>query len=107
MLLAIRFIAAGQGSWTPDADVSLVGFYMMATSGIASLVVSEDPSLTVASVIAASNHLTDKLIVMGSSNNTAPTPYTPLSFQLGKGQTVYFSADSDVIGFLFYLPTQL
>ncbi len=101
MVECVAFIFAGAStqSWTPDQDVSLIGF---AKSGL-TMVVSMNPSLT-ATALVGQQQVVDHLIAAGTSASTAPLSYTPLSYQVGKGQTVYVSADGSGGLYLYYAP---
>lgn len=100
--IAAVFAGAAVQSWTPTADVTLVG---ASQRGDISTVISEDPTFT-ADQMVNTQQVVDRLIYAGSSNGTAPLAYTPLSFQLGKGQPIYFSANGAGAIFLFYAPAE-
>jgi hypothetical protein len=96
--VAAIFNGSGQLSWNVPADVTVEG---VTQGGAVNCVVNEKPEVT-ASSIQATAGIKDGNIYAGSSSANGPLGYTPVSMKLGKGQTVYFSADGAGAIYLFY-----
>jgi hypothetical protein len=97
--LSAVFNASGQQSWTPDADVQLTGYSSYGQTGFT---ISLDQSISASSLF-ASQQITDKMIGAARAGGAGFFGYTPLDFQVRKGETVYFSADAGGALFLFYM----
>jgi hypothetical protein len=96
--LVVVFAAQGTQSWVAPRDLQLVGYSVNGTGG---QVVSTDPTMT-AAFVWTSQHIVDKLIAAQRSQFAIPS-FTPLSWQVRKGDTIYFSADAQNEGYLYYL----
>ena len=87
-------LAAAQTSWTPDADVQLVGVY--AAGG--DILISTDPAADVA--VFQANPAVDQLAIAQIAGSSSI--YLPLSTPARKGQPIFISADSSLTLSLFY-----
>jgi hypothetical protein len=74
-VLTFGWSAAGTQNWTADADYILDAIRHSNVGSVGALVVSTDPTLTIANMIAANQMIKDVIFYTeGSANVTQPSP---------------------------------
>jgi hypothetical protein len=106
---AITFASTGAGSfvpWTPDVDVRLTNAIFTPAAAAADCVISTNPTLTSAGLIAAGRPIrTDVAAFMRVQTTTGTSLQQAIDFLVEGGRTLfaYFSAAS-TIACVYYMP---
>ncbi len=99
---SLFFGAVGVLTFVAPEDLTLVGFSFIGIGALATVVASSEPDLLAASTY-GSTHITYGCVAGASCLQTAPV-YTPLSWPMGVGDSLYFSADSAAMVWLYWTP---